>query len=97
MEIKAFLKQSHRRSATSYGMQKPEMLYLSIPYWVDSGTKTHTTFIDEVLAFVASEQLVVLALETHVHADHLSAGAYLRQQVDASQGLRTPYVGPGDV
>jgi len=45
---------------------------------------TSTTSADKVLAFVAREGLRVhYTLETHAHADHLSASQYLRQALDA--------------
>lgn len=43
---------------------------------------TSTRSADEMLAFVASERLTVQwILETHAHADHLSAAHYLRSKV----------------
>jgi len=44
--------------------------------------RTATTHADGVLAYVAAEGLTVdWILETHVHADHLSAAPYLRDQI----------------
>lgn len=44
--------------------------------------RTSTLSADEMLAFVASERLTVQwILETHAHADHLSAAHYLRSKV----------------
>jgi glyoxylase-like metal-dependent hydrolase (beta-lactamase superfamily II) len=44
--------------------------------------RTTTTSADEVLAFVEAEQLGVdWILETHAHADHVSAGIYLRSRI----------------
>ncbi|BEU96681.1 MBL fold metallo-hydrolase [Acidovorax sp. DW039] len=44
--------------------------------------RTSTRSADEMLAFVASERLTVQwILETHAHADHLSAAHYLRSKV----------------
>ncbi len=44
--------------------------------------RTRTTSADKVIAFVKSHQLrVEWILETHAHADHLSAAPYLKQQL----------------
>ena len=44
--------------------------------------RTRTTGADEVIAFVKDKGLkVAWLLETHAHADHLSAAPYLRQQL----------------
>lgn len=90
MEIKAFFEtESSTLCYLVWDAETRDAVLIDPVLGYDSvNHKTHTTFIDEVLAFVASEQLVVhWALETHVHADHLSAGAYLRQQVDAKLGI----------
>ncbi|WP_428851774.1 MBL fold metallo-hydrolase [Imbroritus primus] len=44
--------------------------------------RTSTTSADRVIAFVRAQRLTVdWLLETHAHADHLSAAPYLRQQL----------------
>ena len=44
--------------------------------------RTQTTHADQVLAYIAANDLTVdWILETHVHADHLSAAPYLRDQI----------------
>lgn len=44
--------------------------------------RTDTHFIDQVLNFIREQQLTVAwILETHAHADHLSAAPYVRSQV----------------
>jgi glyoxylase-like metal-dependent hydrolase (beta-lactamase superfamily II) len=44
--------------------------------------RTSTTSADKVVAFVRKQGLsVVWILETHAHADHLSAAAYLKQEL----------------
>jgi glyoxylase-like metal-dependent hydrolase (beta-lactamase superfamily II) len=49
-----------------------------------STARTATTAADEVLAFVRAQRLQVQwLLETHAHADHLSAGAYLHDALGA--------------
>lgn len=43
-----------------------------------------TEFADKLLDYMAKEQLMLsYILETHIHADHLSAGDYLRQRTQA--------------
>ncbi|GAA3546581.1 MBL fold metallo-hydrolase [Zobellella aerophila] len=52
-----------------------------------SGT-TATTGADEILAFINKARLITeWILETHVHADHLSAASYLRQKTGARLGI----------
>jgi glyoxylase-like metal-dependent hydrolase (beta-lactamase superfamily II) len=44
--------------------------------------RTATTAADRLLAFVREQQLTLdWIIETHAHADHLSAAAYLKQQL----------------
>ena len=44
--------------------------------------RTHTAAADQVIAYVEANQLVVTwILETHVHADHLSAAQYLQKKL----------------
>ena len=46
--------------------------------------RTATRSADELLRYVAAERLVLdWVLETHAHADHLSAAAYLRERTGA--------------
>ena len=50
--------------------------------------RTHTEFADKVAAFVREHDLAVeWILETHAHADHLSAAPYLRQQLGGRIGI----------
>lgn len=50
--------------------------------------RTSTDSADQILAYVRSESLVVdLILETHVHADHLTAAPYLHAQTAAKVGI----------
>ena len=50
--------------------------------------RTDTTSADEIVAFVQSEKLQVQwILETHVHADHLSAAPYLQEQLGGQIGI----------
>jgi glyoxylase-like metal-dependent hydrolase (beta-lactamase superfamily II) len=50
--------------------------------------RTATVSADKILAFVKAEALSVdWVLETHVHADHLSAAGYLRDALGAKLGI----------
>ena len=50
--------------------------------------RTATTFADRVADFVRSEGLkVVWIIDTHIHADHLSAGHYLREILGGKLGI----------
>ncbi|MEO1091787.1 MAG: MBL fold metallo-hydrolase [Pseudomonadota bacterium] len=50
--------------------------------------RTSTASADRVLAFVGERQLTVeWLLETHVHADHLSAAPYLKQRIGGQLGI----------
>lgn len=50
--------------------------------------RTRTTLADRPLAFVRRHELKVeWILETHAHADHLSAGGYLRDQLGAKLAI----------
>jgi glyoxylase-like metal-dependent hydrolase (beta-lactamase superfamily II) len=50
--------------------------------------RTHTEFADQVAGFVREHDLEVeWILETHAHADHLSAAPYLREQLGGRIGI----------
>ena len=50
--------------------------------------RTSTASADAVIAFIASEGLSVeWILETHVHADHLTAAPYLREKLGGKIGI----------
>jgi glyoxylase-like metal-dependent hydrolase (beta-lactamase superfamily II) len=50
--------------------------------------RTDTSSADAIFAFVKAENLTVTwILESHVHADHLSAAPYLQQQVGGKIGI----------
>jgi glyoxylase-like metal-dependent hydrolase (beta-lactamase superfamily II) len=54
----------------------------------EAAGRTRTEFADRVIAFVREQGLVVdWILETHAHADHLSAAPYLRQQLGGRIGI----------
>ncbi|CCK77027.1 conserved hypothetical protein [Oleispira antarctica RB-8] len=53
-----------------------------------SSGETDTHSADEILAFIEDQKLSVeWILETHVHADHLSAAPYLQQKTAAKTGI----------
>jgi glyoxylase-like metal-dependent hydrolase (beta-lactamase superfamily II) len=53
-----------------------------------SSGATTTQFADKILAFIGDQALTVeWILETHVHADHLSAAPYLQQKTTAKTGI----------
>ncbi len=50
--------------------------------------RTSTTSADEVIAYVKAEGLTIdWILETHVHADHLTAAPYLKQELGGKVGI----------
>ena len=50
--------------------------------------RTDTASADEIIAFVRDNELeVAWILETHVHADHLSAAPYIQQQLGGKIGI----------
>lgn len=90
MEIKAFFEQESSTLCYLIWDEKTRDAVIIDPVlgYDSVNHKTNTTFIDGVLSFVAEKSLMVhWALETHVHADHLSAGAYLRQELQAKLGI----------
>ena len=58
-----------------------------LDYDPKSGRTSHTS-ADKVIAFVKSQRLSVSwILETHAHADHLSAAPYLKEQLGGKTGI----------
>ncbi|MBM94654.1 MAG: MBL fold metallo-hydrolase [Oceanospirillaceae bacterium] len=55
--------------------------------------RTATRFIDDILKQIQEKGAqVALVLETHAHADHLSAGDYIRQQTRAQVVIGKPII-----
>ncbi len=53
-----------------------------------SSGKTSTVFADKILTYVKSNNLnVEWLLETHIHADHLTAAPYLKEKTGAKTGV----------
>lgn len=56
-----------------------------------AGHKITTSSADQILQVVIQHSYtVVRLLETHAHADHLTAAAYLQQKLQLSQGSKAP-------
>ena len=56
--------------------------------YVGPSARTTTVLADRLLTFVRKHELKVeWILETHAHADHLSAGGYLREQLGAKLAI----------
>ncbi len=76
----------------SYVIQDPASKHCAIidsvlDFDYPSGT-TGTQSADEILAFIEDQELTVeWILETHVHADHLSAAPYLQAKTSAKTGI----------
>ncbi|HAD49717.1 MAG: MBL fold metallo-hydrolase [Idiomarina sp.] len=76
----------------SYVVQDPQSKHCAI---IDSvldfdyaAGRTNTESAEAILAFIKEHDLTVdWILETHVHADHLSAAPYLQQQTGAKLGI----------
>ena len=58
-----------------------------LDYTPETG-QTTTCSADKVIAYIKKEQLIVeWILETHLHADHLTAANYLKKQFDCKTGI----------
>lgn len=86
--IKAFF--DKHSSTLSYVLADPAsrraaVIDAVLDYDARSG-RTSTVLADEICAFVQAEGLTVdWIMETHVHADHLSAGGYLRDRLKGAK------------
>lgn len=89
-EVKAFFDDA--TNTVSFIIKDPDSASVAI---VDSvldfnfsNGHTDTTSADEVIAYVRANDLKVeWILESHVHADHLSAAPYIQQQVGGKIGI----------
>jgi glyoxylase-like metal-dependent hydrolase (beta-lactamase superfamily II) len=89
-EIKAFFDEA--TNTVSYVLFDPETKEAAV---IDSlldfdskAGRTTTESADEILSFIEEEGLKVdLILETHVHADHLSAAPYLKEKLGGRIGI----------
>jgi glyoxylase-like metal-dependent hydrolase (beta-lactamase superfamily II) len=89
-EVKAFFDEATNTITyvvNAPGSRKAAVIDPVLDYDAPSGTVT-TASADAVLAYVAEQGLEVeWLLETHAHADHLSAAGYLKQNLGAQIGI----------
>lgn len=83
-EVKAFFDDA--TNTVSFVVKDPDSASVAIVDTVldfnFSNGHTDTSSADEVIAYIRANDLKVeWILETHVHADHLSAAPYIQQQV----------------
>lgn len=90
LDIKAFF---HEKTATfSYILtdlttKKAAILDPVLDYDLYSG-RTRTIFADQLIAYSKKEQLSIeWILETHIHADHLTASHYLKEKLGGKTGI----------
>ena len=89
-DVKAFF--DEETFTVSYVVTDPETRHAAIvdsvlDYAYNSG-RTSTKSADEVIAYVKAQGLSVdWLLETHAHADHLSAAPYLKEQLGGTIGI----------
>jgi glyoxylase-like metal-dependent hydrolase (beta-lactamase superfamily II) len=88
--IKAFF--DHSTNTITYIVADPNSQKIAIidsvlGYDAASG-RTDTTAADEVISYIRAEKLELeWILESHVHADHLSAAPYLQEQLGGKIGI----------
>ncbi|MCD1625766.1 MBL fold metallo-hydrolase [Seohaeicola saemankumensis] len=89
-DVKAFFDEA--TNTVSYVVKDPDGRSCAI---IDSvldfdyaSGRTDTSSADEIIAYIRAEKLEVQwLLETHVHADHLSAAPYLQERVGGKIGI----------
>ncbi len=89
-KVKAFF--DHATNTISYVVQDPNSSKCAV---IDSvlgfdyaSGRTNTDFADGILAYIKEKALEVeWILETHVHADHLSAAPYIQEAVGGKIGI----------
>jgi len=89
-QVKAFFDEA--TFTASYVVKDPEgsacAVIDSVLDFDHASGRTDTSSADEIIAYVRAEGLQVeWILETHVHADHLSAAPYIQEQVGGRIGI----------
>jgi len=89
-DVKAFFDDA--TNTVSYVVREPEgrtcAIIDSVLDYDQAAGRTNTQSADEIIAWVKSEELVVAwILESHVHADHLSAAPYLQEHLGGQVGI----------
>lgn len=60
----------------------------SVLHYEASSGRTSTHYADQIIAFVRAEGLKTdWVLETHAHADHMAAGAYVQSKLGGTSGI----------
>ncbi len=90
MQVKAFFDQA--TNTISYVVKDPDSAYGAVidsvlDYDPKSG-RTNTGSADQIIAYVEEHSIEIdWLLETHVHADHLSAAPYLKDKLGGQTGV----------
>lgn len=89
-DVKAFFDDA--TNTVSYVVREPEgrtcAIIDSVLDYDQAAGRTNTQSADDIIAWVKSEDLVVAwILESHVHADHLSAAPYLQEHLGGQIGI----------
>jgi glyoxylase-like metal-dependent hydrolase (beta-lactamase superfamily II) len=89
-DVKAFFDDA--TNTVSYVVREPEgrtcAIIDSVLDYDQAAGRTNTQSADEIISWVKAENLVVAwILESHVHADHLSAAPYLQEHLGGQIGI----------
>ncbi len=89
-DVKAFFDEA--TNTVSYVVREPEgracAIVDSVLDYDPASGRTNTASADEIIAWIKTEDLqVAWILESHVHADHLSAAPYLQEHLGGKIGI----------